>query len=158
MFKRPIVLLILLLFSVFGVTAQQRAAWVDKVEGAIKKQFPDLEMRRATYKDNGGWLQYSLGGVYKGNGGHLAIDYLGNVTNVEETFRGFVTFFNNQKGPRTITQEIKGFGDEGVLWFDSNSNRWDRLYFRHKKFIIDLTFEEDVSRKLAAIVESQLPE
>ncbi|MFM9905779.1 MAG: hypothetical protein ACKVQJ_14545 [Pyrinomonadaceae bacterium] len=149
-------ILILTVAFTFPIFAQQRPLWIQNVEASIKEKESALVLKNITEKNNEGWRQYAFSTEYNGVPGNVSIEELGNVSNYEETFLGFVTVNNNLMGPNTGSREIKDFGDVGYLWYRVKDESWKRLYFRRKRFIVEITLPETIARRLAKIIDDQI--
>lgn len=130
---------------------------MDRIERAVKEQLPKLELRDVNGWDKEGtWRGFSFSTNYKA-GGHVEINELVKVTNVEDSFQQFVKIYDNLKGPNNIKRAINDYGEEGYVWFGSKDNEWHKLYFRRKNFTVEITYPEEISRKLAKIIDDSLP-
>lgn len=154
MVNRLIPIGILSCLMVAGCVAQTRPKWADRVEERLAREVPDLKTDYSTFADKEGWLFFSFGGTYRGAGGHMSIQYLGNVSNVPETFGGYVTIFNN--GAAHKSAQVEGYGTQAYVWSGMEPGSWNRLYFLRGKFIVDITWPRPVAEKVGKIVDEEI--
>ncbi|HEY8563267.1 MAG TPA: hypothetical protein VIL74_23010 [Pyrinomonadaceae bacterium] len=151
------VFLFVLFLSLVGF-AQETPSWVTEIEKNITQNEKTWETKKKDelIQENFFRYRFTVNSVK-----HLAevrITQLKGVTNLEETFAGFIIIAeNNLRGDNPKTA-LKDFGDEGFIWTNINKTNWARIQFRKKDVFIEVSSpSEAAARKVAKYVAEKLP-
>lgn len=156
--SRIIYLALLVCCLSFNAFAQSKPGWIVSFENTIKQKEKawkiDSEVDNSVAEEDAFNYSFALkSGNYRSN---IRIARL-PVSNLEETFGGFVIAFENTMGKKSKKVQLENYGDEGFIW-NVNKEGWTMIMFRKADIFVDIYApSEKTARKFADYVIEQMP-